>query len=108
MATKDRMQTTAGSWALLGSTVPKDAYVVSSLRKAGAVIVGHANMGEWASARSKRYSSGYSARGGQARNPFDLSVTPCEICFSAQVSSSLKLNGQMDRALAPPPQSLQT
>lgn len=78
MATKDKMQTTAGSWALLGSIVPKDAQVVSLLRKSGAVIVGHANMSEWASARSKKYSSGYSPRGGQSRNPYDLSVSPCE------------------------------
>lgn len=77
MATHDRMQTTAGSWALLGSKVPKDAHTVSRLRRAGAVIVGHANMSEWASVRSLEYSSGYSPRGGQCRNTFDLSKSPC-------------------------------
>lgn len=51
MATKDSMNTTAGSWALLGSIVPKDAFVVSRLRDAGAVILGHSNMSEWASLR---------------------------------------------------------
>ena len=76
MATKDKMQTTAGSWALLGSIVPRDAHIVHLLRNAGAVIIGHANMTEWAALRSKIYSSGYSPRGGQTRNPFDLSTSP--------------------------------
>ena len=70
------MQTTAGSWALLGSVVPSDAHIVHLLRTAGAVILGHANMTEWNALRSKVYSSGYSARGGQTRNPFDLSRSP--------------------------------
>ena len=78
MATKDKMQTTAGSWALLGSIVPRDAFVVSKLRQAGAVILGHTNMTEWACLRSKWYSDGYSPRRGQVRNPFDLSKSPCE------------------------------
>ena len=72
------MQTTAGSWALLGSTVPRDAHIVSLLRHAGAVILGHANMSEWSSVRSSIYSTGYSPRGGQVRNPYDLSSSPCE------------------------------
>lgn len=73
------MQTTAGSWALLGSVVSKDAHVISLLRKAGAVILGKANMSEWASLRSSDYSTGYSPRRGQTRNPFDLSCTPCKL-----------------------------
>ena len=72
------MQTTGGSWALLGSMVPRDAHIVSLLRRAGAVILGHANMSEWSSVRSSVYSPGYSPRGGQVRNPYDLSSTPCE------------------------------
>ncbi|KAF2436222.1 amidase [Tothia fuscella] len=76
MATKDKMQTTAGSWALLGSVVPRDAHVVSLLRKSGAVIIGHANMSEWSSMKAKSYSTGYSPRRGQTRNAFDLSRTP--------------------------------
>jgi len=79
MATYDRMQTTAGSWALLGSRVPKDAQVVSRLRQAGAIILGHANMSEWASVRSSQYSTGYSPRGGQTRNPYNLASSPCRI-----------------------------
>jgi amidase len=76
IATKDKMQTTAGSWALLGSEVPRDAQIVSKLREAGAIILGHANMGEWASVRSKVYSTGYSPRKGQTRNPFNLRKSP--------------------------------
>ena len=76
MATEDRMQTTAGSWALLGSVVPKDAHVVSLARKAGAVILGKTNLDEWAGMRGSDYSAGYSARGGQCRNPFNLSKSP--------------------------------
>lgn len=76
IATHDGMQTTAGSWALLGSQVPRDAAVVSLLRESGAVIIGHSNMSEWASCRSKQYSTGYSPRGGQVRNPYDLRKSP--------------------------------
>ena len=77
MATADLVDTTAGSWALLGSEVPRDAFVVARVRDAGAVILGHSNMGEWASVRSKSYSTGYSPRRGQTRNAFDLSKSPC-------------------------------
>ncbi|KAL8864372.1 MAG: hypothetical protein Q9174_007376, partial [Haloplaca sp. 1 TL-2023] len=66
MATCDRMETTAGSWALLGSQVAQDAYVVERLRRAGVVVLGHGNMGEWASVRSSKYSTGFSPRGGSA------------------------------------------
>ncbi|GAB7352243.1 hypothetical protein MBLNU459_g2714t1 [Dothideomycetes sp. NU459] len=76
MATKDKMQTTAGSWALLGCVVPKDAHIVHLLRKAGAIILGHTNLDEWAGMRGRIYSNGYSARGGQTRNPYILSRSP--------------------------------
>lgn len=76
MATKDKMETTAGSWMLLGSVVPRDAYVVARLRKAGALLLGKATMSEWADMRSSNYSEGYSARGGQARSPYNLTVNP--------------------------------
>jgi amidase len=78
MATADRTQTTAGSWALLGSMVPKDAHIVHLLRRAGAVIIGKSNLDEWAGMRGSRYSVGYSARGGQCRNPYNLSKSPCK------------------------------
>ncbi|KAF8857374.1 amidase signature enzyme [Acephala macrosclerotiorum] len=76
IATKDKMQTTAGSWALLGSVVPRDAFVVHKLREAGAVLLGHATMSEWADMRSTVYSEGYSPRGGQCRSPYNLTVNP--------------------------------
>lgn len=76
IGTKDRMETTAGSWALLGSIVPRDAYVVSRLREAGAVLLGKATMSEWASMRSNNYSEGYSARGHQPRSPYNFTVNP--------------------------------
>lgn len=78
MATKDKMQTTAGSWVLLGSVVPRDAHLVYLLRDAGAIVIGHTNMDEWAAIRSSDLSTGYSARGGQSRSPYDLSSDPCE------------------------------
>lgn len=76
IATKDKMQTTAGSWALLGSIVPRDAHVVSRLREAGAVLMGKSTLSEWADMRSSNYSEGYSARGGQARSAYNLTVNP--------------------------------
>ncbi|KAJ9663699.1 hypothetical protein H2198_000711 [Neophaeococcomyces mojaviensis] len=91
IATKDSMQTTAGSWALLGSIVPRDAFVVRRLREEGAVILGHANMSEWASVRSKAYSTGYSPRGGQVRNPFDLRKTPFGSSSGSAVAVSANL-----------------
>ncbi|CCF39035.1 glutamyl-tRNA(Gln) amidotransferase subunit A [Colletotrichum higginsianum] len=76
IATKDSMETTAGSWALLGSVVPRDAFVVARLRAAGAVLFGKATMSEWADMRSTGYSEGYSPRGGQARSPYNLTLNP--------------------------------
>lgn len=67
IATKDRLNTTAGSYALLGSVVPRDAGVVKRLRKAGAVILGKATLSEWANFRSNSAPSGWSARGGQGQ-----------------------------------------
>ena len=70
------METTAGSWALIGSVVPRDAHVVARLRQAGALLLGKATLSEWADMRSSNYSEGYSARGGQARSPYNLTVNP--------------------------------
>lgn len=70
IATRDRMQTTAGSLALVGAKAPRDAFLVSRLREAGAVILGKTNLSEWANIRSSRSTSGWSARGGLTRNPY--------------------------------------
>jgi len=72
IATRDRMQTTAGSLALVGSRPPADADVVQRLRDAGAVILGKTNLSEWANIRSPTSTSGWSARGGLTRNPYAL------------------------------------
>lgn len=76
IASKDKMETTAGSWALLGSVVPRDAFVVARLREAGAVLFGKATLSEWADMRSNNYSEGFSPRGDQARSPYNLTVNP--------------------------------
>jgi len=77
IATADRMETTAGSLALLGSRPPRDAFVTQKLRAAGAVILGKANLSEWANIRSNASSSGWSGRGGQSLNPYVLDRSPC-------------------------------
>lgn len=77
IATFDRMTTTAGSLALEGSIPPADAFVAAQLRRAGAVLLGKANLSEWANIRSTNSSSGWSARGGQCRNPYALDRNPC-------------------------------
>lgn len=76
IATADRMKTTAGSLALLEARPDRDATVVANLRTAGAVILGKTNLSEWANIRSSRSTSGWSARGGQTRNPHVLDHNP--------------------------------
>jgi amidase len=76
MDTADRLHTTAGSLALTGSRPKRDATVVERLRAAGAVILGKSNLSEWSNIRSPRSSSGWSARGGQTRNPYALDRSP--------------------------------
>ncbi len=77
IATADKMETTAGSLALVGSRVPRDADLVSQLRAAGAVILGKANLSEWANFRGFGSFNGWSARGGFTRNPYVLDLDPC-------------------------------
>jgi amidase len=72
LGTADRMTTTAGSLALEGSIPPRDSFVAARLREAGAILLGKANLSEWANFRSTRSSSGWSSRGGQCRNPYAL------------------------------------
>src|SRR5439155_116064 len=73
----ERMVPPAGSLALLGAKPPADAVIVGRLRAAGAVIIGKANLSEWANFRSSNSSSGWSARGGQCKNPYALDRSPC-------------------------------
>ncbi|MFZ0537883.1 MAG: amidase [Candidatus Sulfotelmatobacter sp.] len=75
--TADRMMTTAGSLALLGSKPAKDSYVAEKLRAAGAVILGKTNLSEWANIRSSHSTSGWSGRGGLTKNPYALDRNPC-------------------------------
>ncbi|CDM29007.1 hypothetical protein DTO013E5_1205 [Penicillium roqueforti] len=76
IASKDRLETTAGSWALLGNVVPRDSHVVHGMRKAGALLLGKAALSEWADMRSNNYSEGFSARGGQCRSAYNFTVNP--------------------------------
>lgn len=71
------MVTTAGSLALAENMADSDAFIVQKLRKAGAVIVGKTNLSEWANFRSTKSTSGWSSVGGQTRNPYDVSKSPC-------------------------------
>lgn len=75
--TADRMMTTAGSLALVGSKPPKDSAVAQRLRAAGAVILGKTNLSEWANIRSSHSTSGWSGRGGLTKNPYGLDRNPC-------------------------------
>jgi amidase len=75
--TGDRMNTTAGSLALIGSIAQRDAAVVERVRAAGAVILGKTNLSEWANFRSTNSISGWSGRGGQTRSPYCLDRNPC-------------------------------
>ena len=72
IGTADRMHTSAGSLALAESFAPEDAHVVTKLRAAGAIILGKANMSEWANARGRGAIGGWSGRGRLTRNPYAL------------------------------------
>jgi amidase len=75
--TADRMMTTAGSLALVGSKPQQDSYVAQKLRSAGAVILGKTNLSEWANIRSSHSTSGWSGRGGLTKNPYALDRNAC-------------------------------
>lgn len=74
--TADRMHTTAGSLALIGSSPQRDAFIVRKLRAAGALIFAKANLSEWAGQRSNFAAAGWTGRGGQTRNPYDPARSP--------------------------------
>ena len=91
--TADRMHTTAGSLALLDAPTPaQDAFLAARLREAGAILLAKTNMSEWANFRSTSSSSGWSARGGQTRNPYDLSRTACGSSSGSAVAVAADLS----------------
>ena len=75
--TGDKMQTSAGSFALVGTPAKQDSTVAANLRAGGAVILGKTNLSEWANFRSFESISGWSGRGGQTNNPYGLDRNPC-------------------------------
>ncbi|KAF8013555.1 hypothetical protein BT93_I1412 [Corymbia citriodora subsp. variegata] len=87
IATKDKMNTTAGSFALLGSVVHRDAGVVARLRRAGAVLLGKASLSEWAYYRSSGAPSGWCARSGQGK----VSQTTDPLFYSGLSLQGLKI-----------------
>jgi amidase len=89
--TADKMQTTAGSLALLNAPTPQDSWVAERLRAAGAIILGKTNMSEWANFRSTHSTSGWSARGGQTRNPYALDRNPSGSSSGSGVAVSANL-----------------
>lgn len=89
--THDRMMTTAGSLAMLGAKPFQDAFIVKKLRDAGAVILGKTNLSEWANFRSTKSTSGWSARGGQTKNPYVLDRNPCGSSSGSGVAASANL-----------------
>jgi len=93
--TGDKMQTTAGSLALVGKPASADSWVAARLRAAGAVILGKTNLSEWANFRSGHSTSGWSGRGGQTKNPYALDRNPCGSSSGtgAAISASLATVG---------------
>ncbi len=89
--THDKMTTTAGSKALIGSHPLQDSWVAKKLRDAGAVIIAKANLSEWANFRGNLSSSGWSGIGGQTKNPYILSRNPCGSSAGSGVAVSANL-----------------
>ena len=89
--TADKMQTTAGSLALVGNIASEDAFIVTKLREAGAIILGKTNLSEWANFRSTKSCSGWSSRGGQTKNPYFLDHNPCGSSAGSGVAVSANL-----------------
>jgi amidase len=89
--TADRMQTTAGSLALVGSRPAQDSGVAKKLREAGAVILGKTNLSEWANIRSSHSTSGWSGRGGLTKNPYALDRNACGSSSGSGAATSANL-----------------
>jgi amidase len=91
--TADNLPTTAGSLALKDNVSGRDAPLVARLRAAGAIILGKTNLSEWANIRSSHSISGWSAVGGQARNPYALDRSPCGSSSGSGVATAASLAG---------------
>jgi amidase len=91
--TGDKMQTTAGSFALFGRPAPQDSTVAANLRAGGAVILGKTNLSEWANFRSFESTSGWSGRGGQTNNPYGLDRNPCGSSSGSAAAASSNFAG---------------
>ena len=89
--THDKMATTGGSKALMNSFPLKDSYIAKQLRDAGAVIIGKANLSEWANFRGQLSTSGWSGAGGQTKNPYVLDRNPCGSSSGSAVAVSANL-----------------
>jgi amidase len=89
--THDKMPTTAGSRALMNSFPPKDSHVAKQLKDAGAIIIGKANLSEWANFRGELSTSGWSGVGGQTKNPYNLTRNPCGSSSGSAVAVSANL-----------------
>ena len=89
--TYDKMHNTAGSRAMIGSKPLQDSWVAQKLKESGAVILGKANLSEWANFHSSFSSSGWSGHGGQTKNPYDTSRNPCGSSAGSGVAVSANL-----------------
>lgn len=91
IATADKMNNTAGSFALLGAKVPRDSTLAAKLRKAGAIILGKTNLSQWANYRSSNSSNGWTAIGGQTYGAYYPNMDPSGSSSGSGVSSSIGL-----------------
>lgn len=89
--TAGKMKNTAGSLALENNIAAKDAFIITKLKEAGAVILGKTNLSEWANFRSGKSCSGWSSRGGQTKNPYVLDHNPCGSSSGSGVAVSANL-----------------
>ena len=89
--TADRMQTTAGSLALVDSGVSRDAWITARIREGGLLLLGKTNLSEWANFRSRESTSGWSGRGGLTLNPYALDRNPCGSSSGSAVAVSAGL-----------------
>ncbi|KAH7333511.1 glutamyl-tRNA amidotransferase subunit A [Rhexocercosporidium sp. MPI-PUGE-AT-0058] len=91
IATDDKMNNTAGSWALLGAKVPRDATVAKKLRDAGAILLGKSSLTQWANFRSDNSSNGWSSLGGQVYGPYFPRQDPWGSSSGSGVATALGL-----------------